>query len=806
MYIGGKMNITEYIKNNILYLDGGMGTLLQSEGLPAGELPERWNITHPEIIKTIHRAYFDAGSNVVNTNTFGANILKFCEDELDKIIGAAVENARRAREESQGTHKKWIALDVGPTGKMLKPYGDLDFEDAVTVFSKTVKLGVKHGVDLIFIETMNDSYETKAALLAAKENSELPVFVSNAYGEDGKLMTGANPAAMVALLEGMGADAVGVNCSLGPRALGGVVEEYLRCASVPVLLKPNAGLPKSVDGKTVYDVLPPEFSSEVASLVEKGVRIVGGCCGTTPEYIAALTDKCRDIAPLEITKKNITCVSSYTHSVEFGISPVLIGERINPTGKRRFKEALREHDIDYILREGVCEEEKGVHILDVNVGLPEIDEREMLTTAVTELQAIISLPLQIDTSDVSAMEAALRRYNGKAMINSVNGKKGSMDAIFPLVKKYGGLVVALTLDENGIPALAEERVQIAEKILAEAEKYGIDKKDIIFDPLAMTVSADNSAATQTLRAVELIRKELGCHTSLGVSNVSFGLPERDVVNGTFFALALAKGLSAAIMNPNSGEMMKTYFTYRALAGLDESCKDYIDFASNIPQTEVVGKAVPAASKEEYSSELQRAIVKGLGAQAAELTAALLGECAPLDIVSEQIIPALNIVGTGFENKTVYLPQLLMSADAAKSAFEVIKANMSGDGTSSRCRFVLATVKGDIHDIGKNIVKLILENYGFCVTDLGRDVPPEDICAAAVKLHAPVVGLSALMTTTVPAMEETVKLLRREAPWCKIVVGGAVLTREYADRIGADKYAKDAMEAVRYAEEIDKSLR
>ena len=799
------MKITEYIKDSILYLDGGMGTLLQSEGLRAGELPERWNISHPDVITKIHRAYYDAGSNVVNTNTFGANILKFSADELDEIVRAAVENARAAIDTSRGEQQKFIALDIGPTGKMLKPYGDLDFLDAVSVFAETVKLGVKYGVDLIFIETMNDSYETKAALLAAKENSDLPVFVSNAYGEDGKLMTGASPAAMVAMLEGMGADAVGVNCSLGPKALGAVVEEYLRCASVPVILKPNAGLPKAVDGKTVYDVCPGEFAGDVAELIEKGVRIAGGCCGTTPEYISALTDKCRDITPKEITKKNISCASSYTHAVEFGASPVLIGERINPTGKKRFKEALRAHDMDYILREGVSEQEKGVHILDVNVGLPEINECEMLTEAVCELQAIIDLPLQIDTADAVAMESALRRYNGKAMINSVNGKKESMDAVFPLAKKYGGLVVALTLDEEGIPARAEDRLAIAEKILAEAEKYGIEKKDIIFDPLAMTVSADSSAATETLRAVELIRTRLGCHTSLGVSNVSFGLPERDAINGTFFALALARGLSAAIMNPHSADMMKTYFTYRALMGLDENFEDYIGFAENMPRAVTTEKSVSAATKEEYASELQRAIVKGLREQAASLTAAMILECEPLSIVSEQIIPALNIVGTGFENKTVYLPQLLMSADAAKSAFEVIKANMSGEGGAKRCAFVLATVKGDIHDIGKNIVKLILENYGFSVTDLGRDVAPEKIVEAAVKIHAPIVGLSALMTTTVPAMEETVRLLRREAPWCKIVVGGAVLTEEYAAAIGADKYAKDAMEAVRYAEEIDKTL-
>lgn len=803
------MRITDYLKEHILYLDGGMGTLLQAQGLCPGELPERWNITHPEVIRSIHREYFNAGSNVVNTNTFGANCLKFSAEELEDIVKAAIANARVALAESRGEQPKWVALNIGPTGRMLKPYGDLDFEDAISVFAETVKLGVKYGADLIIIETMNDSYETKAALLAVKENSDLPVFVSNAYGEDGKLMTGADPAAMVAMLEGMGADAVGVNCSLGPKALVKVAEEYLRCASVPVLLKPNAGLPKAVNGKTVYDVLPDEFAEDVASLIRCGVRIAGGCCGTTPEYISSTVNASADIVPVTIEKKNITCVSSYTHAVVFGESPVLIGERINPTGKKRFKEALKAHDIDYILKEGIAQQEKGVHILDVNVGLPDIDEVQMLKEAICELQAIINLPLQIDTSDPVAMEVALRRYNGKAMVNSVSGKQESMDAVFPLVKKYGGLIVALTLDENGIPDKAEGRLAIARRILARAEKYGIEKKDIIFDPLAMTISADSHAAKETMRAVGLINSVLGCHTSLGVSNVSFGLPGRDMVNGTFFALALGQGLSAAIMNPYSQEMMKTYYTYRALAGIDDNCAGFIEFANTVPP--VVDQATPAKndaapSNDEFGSELQRAIVKGLKEQTAGLTERLIATIAPLQIVQEEIIPALNIVGVGFENKTVYLPQLLMSAEAAKSAFEVIKSKMSGEKATDKCAFVIATVKGDIHDIGKNIVKLILENYGFPVTDLGRDVTPEAIVKATIRLHAPIVGLSALMTTTVPAMEETIKQLHRQAPWCKIVVGGAVLNQEYADAIGADKYAKDAMEAVRYAEEINQNLK
>ncbi len=798
------MNFRDYLKDNIVYLDGGMGTLLQSAGLAPGEYPERWNITHPDIVTKIHKDYFDAGSNVVCTNTFGANILKFSDDELEEIIKSAVTNAKAAREQSVNSSEKFIALDIGPSGKLLAPLGDLDFEDAVSVFAETVRLGVKYGVDLVLIETMNDSYETKAALLAVKENCDLPVIVSNVYGEDKKLMTGATPQAMVALLEGMGADAIGANCSLGPRQLRGVAEELLACASVPVLLKPNAGLPKSVDGATIFDITVDEFAQEVKDLISLGVRVAGGCCGTTPEYIKALCDAAKNIPPCPVTDKNITVVSSYTHAVVFDKSPVLIGERINPTGKKRFKQALIENDIDYILTEGVNQQEKGVHILDVNVGLPDIDEVEMLKTVVCELQAVSNLPLQIDTADFAAMETSLRRYNGKAMINSVNGKQESMDAVFPLVKKYGGVVVALTLDENGIPKTCEGRVKIAQKILTEAARHGIEKKDIVFDTLAMTISADTNSARVTLDALRTIKTQLGCHTSLGVSNVSFGLPNRDSINGIFFALALENGLSAAIMNPYSHDMLKTYYSYRALKNLDENCADYIENSQYFvasTQPDIVTKTT-----EEYKSELQKAIIKGFKDKSAELTQELITKCEPLDIVQNEIIPALNIVGRGFEEKTIYLPQLLMSAEAAKSAFQKIKSAMASENTSAdNGTFVIATVKGDIHDIGKNIVKLLLENYGFLVYDLGKDVPPEVIVNKVCEIHAPLVGLSALMTTTVPAMEETIKQLKEHAPWCKVIVGGAVLNQEYADKIGADFYAKDAMETVRFAQNIINSI-
>ena len=821
------MNILEFLKDNFVILDGGMGTLLQEAGLQPGELPERWNVSHPEEIVRIQKAYFDAGSNVVLANTFGANSLKFEEEELQTLIRAAIANARKAAAESAGTQEKFVALDIGPIGKLLKPYGDYEFEDAVSVYAKTVRIGTEAGADLIFIETMNDSYDTKAALLAAKENSGLPVFVSNAYGSDGKLMTGASPAAMVAMLEGMHADAIGANCSLGPEQLIGVIEEYLEYASVPVLLKPNAGLPRSENGKTVYDVTPPDFAESVEKLLKKGVRITGGCCGTTPEFIKAVSEKAKNLSPLPLTEKNRSLVSSYTHAVEFGGAPVLIGERINPTGKKRFQQALREEDMDYILNEALRQQDAGVHILDVNVGLPEIDEPALLEKVTKELQAVTDLPLQIDTTDTVAMEAALRCYNGKAMVNSVNGKAEVMESVFPLVAKYGGFVVALTLDEDGIPESAEKRVKIAEKIIEKAAEYGIKTKDLIFDPLAMTISADTKAALSTIQAVHSIRTELNVNTSLGVSNVSFGLPSRNIITSTFFALCLEEGLSAAIMNPYSAEMMNVFYAYKALHNMDENCMEYIDYASKLPALQPVAGAVgqgsgagngslktgsassgsDAAGGKDALSPLQNAIVRGLKEKAGNLTKEKLQNEKPLEIIQGDVIPALNIVGEDFEKKKVYLPQLLMAAEAAKAAFEEVKAKMgsSEENASSGCPIVIATVHGDIHDIGKNIVKLILENYGFAVSDLGKDVPAQVIAEETVRLHAPLVGLSALMTTTVPAMEETIKLLREKAPWAKVCVGGAVLTKEYADSIGADCYCRDAMETVRYAEELTKNL-
>jgi len=797
------MRFSEFLKENIVILDGGMGTLLHKKGLTPGELPERWNISHPEVIKSTHESYFNAGSNVVSTNTFGANSLKFGDEELEAIIAAAFENARAAKLDSVSKKPKFIALDIGPTGRLLKPYGDLDFEEATEIFAKTVLLGVKHGADLIIIETMNDSYETKAALLAAKENSSLPVIVTNAYGEDGKLVTGATPEAMVAMLEGLGADAIGANCSLGPKQLMTVTERILKCASVPVVLKPNAGLPKICCGETVYDTEPEEFAECVCEQVMAGVRLAGGCCGTTPEYIAALAKKVDTLSPVPLTDKKLTVISSHTHAVYFGASPILIGERINPTGKKKLKEALASHDLDYILNEATGQADAGAHALDVNVGTPGIDEKVLLPEVVKEIQAVTNLPLQIDTGDAIAMEAALRIYNGKPLINSVSGKTESLAKILPLAKKYGGTLIALTLDENGIPDTAEDRVEIAKRILREAERYGISKNDIIFDPLAMTVGTNPDAARVTLEAIRRITNELGCHTSLGVSNVSFGLPCRDAVNSAFFTMALSNGLSTAIMNPYSEEMIKAYHSYCALTGLDEGCAEFIRAAQSFTDATAISRSTEKKQATKEPTSLGEAIVRGLKGLAQRITSELINLKDPLEIIEEEIIPALNKVGDAFEKGKAFLPELLMSAEAAKCSAEIIKSAIKSEGctSSSKGAFVLATVKGDIHDIGKNIVKLLLENYGYDVIDLGRDVEPEAVLEATLKSNARLVGLSALMTTTLPSMKETVELIKAKAPFAKIVVGGAVLTREYAERIGADAYAKDAMATVRFAESI-----
>ncbi|MBP3731218.1 MAG: homocysteine S-methyltransferase family protein [Mailhella sp.] len=800
------MNVIEKIYSSITYCDGGMGTLLQARGLKPGELPERWGVERQSDIVGIHSRYLEAGCNIITTNTFGANLVKYGIDDLKKIIPAGIENVRRAMKGYSGD--RYVAFDIGPTGKLLQPLGDLAFEEAVHIFSESVKIAAACDPDLILIETMNDSYEVKAAVLAAKENSDLPVFVTTVYDERAKLMTGADPAAMVALLEGLGVDALGMNCSLGPDQMKNIVPRLVAESSIPVIVNPNAGLPKTERGKTVFSVGASHFAETMTEVVLAGATIVGGCCGTTPDYMRLLVEKTSHLPFCAPVKKGNTVVSSYTHAVKVGGEPVLIGERINPTGKKRFKQALREGDIDYILGEAVSQQDAGAHVLDVNVGLPEIDEPAMMENVVRELQAVTDLPLQLDTVNPEAMEKAMRAYNGKPMVNSVNGKPESMASMFPLVKKYGGVLIALTIGPQGIPETADGRLSIAAGIIAEAEKCGISRRDIVVDPLAMAVSSDPLSAMVTLESIRLIESRLGVHTSLGVSNISFGLPARDLVTSTFFAIALQNGLDCAIMNPFSAEMQKIVHAYRVLKGLDENCSGYIEYAGSLPApSPAASVAVPAQSAAENAAgqgpddPLTHAIIKGLKEKAGALAAALVKERNPLDVVNGQIIPALDIVGKGFEEKKVFLPQLLMSAEAAKMAFESVKSALSSTGQDEKGTVILATVKGDIHDIGKNIVKVLLSNYGFRVLDLGKDVPPEKIRDCALENNIRLVGLSALMTTTVPAMEETIRLLRESGSAAKVVVGGAVLTQEYADMIHADRYCKDAMETVRYAEEV-----
>lgn len=788
--------ILKLLGSRILFFDGGMGTLLQQAGLGQGELPESWNLTHPDVISKIYMDYATAGANFITTNTFGANRLKLhgAPYSVSELVKAGVLLARNVVDET-GRDDLFVALDMGPTGKLLKPMGDLDFETAVDAYKEMVLAGVQAGADCCIIETMGDTSEIKAAVLAAKENCNLPVFVTMVFDERGRLLTGADIQTAVAMLEGLGVDALGLNCGFGPEQMLPLVDQLEKCCSIPILVSPNAGLPVVVNGQTMYNVPPADFAATMAQIVRKGAWMVGGCCGTTPAHIQAEAAACRNIPPVPLPDNHRTVVSSGSMAVIIGEDPVVIGERINPTGKKRFKQALREKDIEYILGEGIKQQDGGAHILDVNVGLPEINETEMMRLAVSELQGVLNLPLQIDTTNPETMETALRIYNGKAMINSVNGKEESMRTVFPLAKKYGGVIVALTIDEDGIPETPEGRLAIAEKIVYTAEKYGIGRHDIVVDALTMTISSGQEAAQVTLRSLQMIKEKLGVKTVLGVSNVSFGLPRREIINSAFFLLALQAGLDAAIINPGSEPMMQSLASYRALSAKDVQCVDYIARYS--------GQVASASTTVVKTITLQDAVIRGLREEAAQQTKLALEMMQPLDIINETLIPALDIVGKGFEKGTVFLPQLLMSAEAAGTAFDILKAAMAAAGTEQqkKGKVIIATVKGDIHDIGKNIVKVLLDNYGFEVIDLGKDVPPETVVETAIRENVKLVGLSALMTTTVPSMEETIRQLRVAVPDCRVMVGGAVMTQEYADQIGADFYSPDAMGSVHYAQEI-----
>ena len=788
------MSILQQLGKTWVFFDGGTGSLLQKAGLQPGEAPETWNLTHPDEILRLHREYLLAGSDVIMTNTFGLNALRF-PGQVAEICRRAVSLAQEARA-SAGRPEAAVALDLGPTGRLLKPLGDLDFEEAVRLYGEVVSVGAQAGADAVMIETMGDSLEMKAAVLAAKECSTLPVFVTMTFDAGGKMLTGGTPEAMVAMLEGLRVDALGINCSLGPEQMLPLVQRMAKVSSLPLIVNPNAGLPR-VDsaGQTVYDIDAEQFSHFMRQIALSGAHALGGCCGTTPEYIRRMIAVCRPLPFHPPEMKHRSVIASASRTAEIGQKPVLIGERINPTGKKRFKEALLSGDMDYLLSEGLAQEEAGADVLDVNVGLPGIDEPSVLTEVVSQLQSIVPLPLQIDTSDAKAMESALRVVNGKPMINSVSGKQESMDAVFPLVAKYGGVVVALVLDENGIPDTAEGRLSIARRILREAEKYGIPREDLVFDALAMAVSAGDQYAKVTLETLRGIRDQLQANSILGISNVSFGLPNRPLINAAFLTMALESGLSCAILNPLNAPVMDHWHAWLALSGLDPNCEGLLSAFTGRETAE----SAPASS----ALSLRECILRGLKGRVQEKTREALAqpEADPLALIDTQLIPALDEAGRGFEQGTLFLPQLLMCAEAASAAFEEVKRSLQSASGSVRGRIVLATVKGDIHDIGKNIVKVLLENYGYQVLDLGKDVPPERILSCVLRENIRLVGLSALMTTTVGSMEETIRLLKEKAPGVLVLVGGAVLNEDYARRIGADFYAKDAMAAVRIADSV-----
>lgn len=773
------MDFKELIKQETVLLDGAMGTMLQNAGLEAGAAPELLNITKPELIEDIHRKYVEAGSQIVYANTFGANRYKLKNNSVREIISAGISIAKKACGKNA-----LVALDIGPVGQLLEPSGTMTFEEAYDIFKEQVIAG--QNADVIVFETMTDLYELKASVLAAKENSRKPIICTMTFEENQRTFTGCCVSSMAVLLNGLGVDAVGINCSLGPSQLIPICKELLEWTDLPVVLKPNAGLPDPVTGK--YDVSPEEFAEQMKYAASCGVSIFGGCCGTTPEYISALKRSLNGT----VTKrkkarcKSAVCTPSKTIIID---QPRIIGERINPTGKKLFKEALKNNDIGYILNQAIEQIRAGADILDVNVGLPEIDEKAMMIKAVKEIQSVTDAPLQIDSTIPEVLEAALRIYNGKPIVNSVNGEESSLETVLPLVKKYGAAVVGLTLDQNGIPPKAEQRFAIAEKILKRALYYGIPKEDVYIDCLTLTASAEQEAVMETLKALGRVKKELGLKTVLGVSNISFGLPNRPMINQNFLSMALTYGLDLPIINPNVDAMTGAVRAYKLLTNIDKNSSEFIAAYNSTASQKT-------ENKDGNNISLEYAVENGLKEESAKATALLLQTLEPMEIINGVLIPALDKAGECFEKGTIFLPQLILTAGAAQAAFGVIREKMTSENSSpvSKGKIVLATVKGDIHDIGKNIVKVLLENYGYTVIDLGKDVPCENVVKAALEHKVKLVGLSALMTTTLKSMEETIRLLRESGSECKVVVGGAVLTPEYAEKIGADFYAKDAKES------------
>ena len=774
-------------KTNRFYItDGGMGTMLQKSGLKAGDLPELFNITNPDAVLHIHKSFVDAGSDIITANTFGANRLKFDNETLEKVITKGIELAKLSGGE-------FTALDIGPTGALLEPIGSLKFEEAYDIFAQQIKIGARAGADLIIIETMSDLLEIKAAILAAKENSDLPIIATMTFDSDKRTFLGTDPVTAAISLSSFGVDALGVNCSLGPDELFDIVKKMIEYSKVPVAVQPNAGLPTIENGQTIYKITPEDFAKSCEKIIDAGVLIIGGCCGTTPEHIEALSKMLDKKSPVNIPVPRYTAFTSSRITVELnGNNSAIIGERINPTGKKKLKEALRNKDYDYVINEAISQQENGADVLDVNAGLPEIDEKETLKKLIREIQTVSSLPLQIDSSDPEAIEAAVRVYNGKPIINSVNGSKESLDSILPIVKKYGASVVALTLDEKGIPQTAEDRLEVARKIIDEAAKYGISKDDIIVDCLVLTVSTNQSMVKETLKAVSLVKKELGVKTVLGVSNVSFGMPDRETINAVFLAEAFGVGLDMPILNPMSEKYRQVIAAHKVINNEDISGESFFAKYGNV-------RATPSAVAT-ADIDLKAIIVSGRKALASDATKKLLETEKPIDIINNYFIPALDEVGNCFESGKMFLPQLMASAQAVKHGFNAIKDYL-GETTATKGKILLATVKGDIHDIGKNIVKMLLENYGYNIIDLGKDVDPEDIVKTVIDENVKLVGLSALMTTTVKSMAETISALKEAGADCKIMVGGAVLNKEYADMVGADFYVSDATESAKVAARI-----
>ena len=783
------MGLKERIQDEILILDGAMGTMLQSMGLPTGEFPETYNITHPEVVRQIHRGYLESGSNIVYANTFGASKKKAALSgySFEELIIAGIAAAKAEAQK----YNAYVALDIGPLGELMEPMGQLTFEEAYEQFAGQIRCGVQAGADLIVIETMTDLYECKAALLAAKENSSLPVFCTMSFEQNMRTFAGSDCRAMALTLEGLGADAIGINCSLGPLEILLIVKELIKYTNLPIVVKPNAGLP-SPDG-TFYAVGSTEFAETIAEFVKLGVNIVGGCCGTNTQYITAVKKAVGGLKPVKRCPVEPCAVCSASRVTEIN-RVCVVGERVNPTGKKLFRQALIDRNIGYIVKQAVEQVEAGADILDVNVGIPDIDEKEMLVTVVKAIQAVTDIPLQIDSSDPKAIEAALRVYNGKAIVNSVNGDEKVLDTVLPIVKKYGAAVVGLTLDERGIPDNAQQRFEIAQKIVRRAQYYGIPRRDVFIDCLTLTVSAQQQNAAQTLEALRLVKEKLGVKTLLGVSNISFGLPERELINKTFLTMALQNGLDLPIVNPNISAMMDVIYAFNVLTAQDVNSERYVERFANISE------AKPSQQSTEQLS-IGSCIKKGLKEQCREEARRLLQSNEPMEVVNSYLIPALDEVGKEYEAGKIYLPQLIQAAETAKYAFEVVNAALPRTQQQNDKTIVLATVKGDIHDIGKNIVKIILENYGYKIIDLGRDVAPQAVVEAAQKSGAKMVGLSALMTTTIKSMEETIQALHKHNVCCKICVGGAVLTPEYATKMGADYYAKDANDAVSVAKAI-----